>query len=225
MTSRPLHGAPDRGAVPAADRGDRSQRSRAAIGHRDQPRRADDRRRARRRAQGEGAARAAARHSRPHQGQHRHRRQDDDDRRSLALEGVAAARRTPFVVAAAARGRRVILGKTNLSEWANFRSTHSTSGWSGRGGQVKNPVRARSQSVRLELGDRRRDRGEPRGDRRRHRDRRVDRLPVGRQRPRRHQADGRPGQPVAASFRSRTRRTRPARWRAPSPTRRCCSAR
>ena len=33
----------------------------------------------------------------------------------------------------------VILGKTNLSEWANFRSTHSTSGWSGRGGQTKNP--------------------------------------------------------------------------------------
>ena len=33
----------------------------------------------------------------------------------------------------------MILGKTNLSEWANFRSTHSTSGWSGRGGQVKNP--------------------------------------------------------------------------------------
>ena len=33
----------------------------------------------------------------------------------------------------------VILGKTNLSEWANFRSTQSTSGWSGRGGQVKNP--------------------------------------------------------------------------------------
>jgi amidase len=33
----------------------------------------------------------------------------------------------------------VILGKTNLSEWANFRSTHSSSGWSGRGGQTKNP--------------------------------------------------------------------------------------
>ena len=32
----------------------------------------------------------------------------------------------------------VILGKTNLSEWANIRSTHSTSGWSGRGGQTKN---------------------------------------------------------------------------------------
>ncbi|HEY0547381.1 MAG TPA: amidase [Pyrinomonadaceae bacterium] len=33
----------------------------------------------------------------------------------------------------------VILGKTNLSEWANFRSTHATSGWSGRGGQTHNP--------------------------------------------------------------------------------------
>ncbi|MGH8090797.1 MAG: amidase [Rudaea sp.] len=33
----------------------------------------------------------------------------------------------------------VILGKTNLSEWANFRSTHATSGWSGRGGQTRNP--------------------------------------------------------------------------------------
>ena len=33
----------------------------------------------------------------------------------------------------------VVLGKTNLSEWANFRSTHSTSGWSGRGGQTHNP--------------------------------------------------------------------------------------
>ncbi len=33
----------------------------------------------------------------------------------------------------------LILGKTNLSEWANFRSTHSSSGWSGRGGQTRNP--------------------------------------------------------------------------------------
>ncbi len=33
----------------------------------------------------------------------------------------------------------VIIGKTNLSEWANIRSSHSTSGWSGRGGQTKNP--------------------------------------------------------------------------------------
>src|SRR5213075_2125997 len=33
----------------------------------------------------------------------------------------------------------VILGKTNLSEWANFRSNHSSSGWSSRGGQTRNP--------------------------------------------------------------------------------------
>ncbi len=33
----------------------------------------------------------------------------------------------------------IILGKTNMSEWANFRSTHSSSGWSGRGGQTRNP--------------------------------------------------------------------------------------
>src|SRR5207248_5415330 len=36
-------------------------------------------------------------------------------------------------------GGAVILGKTNLSEWANFRSFESTSGWSGRGGQTNNP--------------------------------------------------------------------------------------
>jgi len=44
------------------------------------------------------------------------------------------------VVAARLRAAgAIILGKTNLSEWANFRSTHSSSGWSGRGGQTKNP--------------------------------------------------------------------------------------
>jgi amidase len=50
--------------------------------------------------------------------------------------------RAPQDAAVAARLRAagaLILGKTNLSEWANFRSTHSTSGWSGRGGQTKNP--------------------------------------------------------------------------------------
>ena len=44
------------------------------------------------------------------------------------------------VVAARLRAAgAIILGKTNLSEWANFRSTHATSGWSGRGGQTRNP--------------------------------------------------------------------------------------
>jgi amidase len=57
---------------------------------------------------------------------------------SLALEGSIAAH-DAFVVQRLRAAGVVILGKTNLSEWANFRSTHSTSGWSGRGGQVKNP--------------------------------------------------------------------------------------
>jgi amidase len=44
-----------------------------------------------------------------------------------------------FLVERLRRAGVVILGKTNLSEWANFRSTRSTSGWSSRGGQTKNP--------------------------------------------------------------------------------------
>ncbi len=57
---------------------------------------------------------------------------------SLALEGSIAAR-DAFVAARLREAGAVILGKTNLSEWANFRSSKSTSGWSGRGGQVRNP--------------------------------------------------------------------------------------
>ena len=44
-----------------------------------------------------------------------------------------------FLVRRLREAGAVILGKTNLSEWANFRSSRSTSGWSGRGGQTKNP--------------------------------------------------------------------------------------
>jgi amidase len=44
-----------------------------------------------------------------------------------------------FVAARLRAAGAIILGKTNLSEWANFRSTHSSSGWSGRGGQTRNP--------------------------------------------------------------------------------------
>ena len=57
---------------------------------------------------------------------------------SLALEGSIASR-DAFVAARLREAGAVILGKTNLSEWANFRSSKSTSGWSGRGGQVKSP--------------------------------------------------------------------------------------
>ncbi len=57
---------------------------------------------------------------------------------SLALKDNVSHRDAPMVARLKAAGA-VILGKTNLSEWANIRSTHSTSGWSGVGGLVKNP--------------------------------------------------------------------------------------
>jgi amidase len=57
---------------------------------------------------------------------------------SLALAGVRAARDAHVTERLRAAGA-VIIGKTNLSEWANMRSTHSVSGWSARGGLTLNP--------------------------------------------------------------------------------------
>ncbi|MGE0020770.1 MAG: amidase [Draconibacterium sp.] len=57
---------------------------------------------------------------------------------SLALEGNIA-NIDAFIIKRLRDAGAVLLGKTNLSEWANFRSTTSSSGWSGRGGQVRNP--------------------------------------------------------------------------------------
>lgn len=57
---------------------------------------------------------------------------------SLALVG-AKPPKDSFVAQKLRAAGAVLLGKTNLSEWANIRSSHSTSGWSGRGGLTKNP--------------------------------------------------------------------------------------
>jgi len=57
---------------------------------------------------------------------------------ALALEGNIA-KQDAFIVGKLRAAGAVVLGKTNLSEWANFRSTHSCSGWSSRGGQTKSP--------------------------------------------------------------------------------------
>ena len=68
---------------------------------------------------------------------------DTRDRMSTSAGSLALAQhhaaRDAFLVERLRASGCVILGKTNLSEWANFRSTRSTSGWSGRGGQTRNP--------------------------------------------------------------------------------------
>ena len=57
---------------------------------------------------------------------------------SLALSGHRA-KKDAFIIAQLRAAGAVLLGKTNLSEWANFRSTRSSSGWSSRGRQTRNP--------------------------------------------------------------------------------------
>jgi amidase len=68
---------------------------------------------------------------------------DTHDRMTTTAGSLALGGSTPLQDSFVAKKLRdagaVILGKTNLSEWANFRSSHSTSGWSGRGGQTRNP--------------------------------------------------------------------------------------
>jgi amidase len=68
---------------------------------------------------------------------------DTHDRMTTTAGSLALGGSIPLQDSFVARRLRdagaVILGKTNLSEWANFRSSHSSSGWSGRGGQTKNP--------------------------------------------------------------------------------------
>ncbi len=68
---------------------------------------------------------------------------DTADRMMTSAGSLAMAGSTPsqdaFVAHRLREAGAVILGKTNLSEWANFRSSHSTSGWSSRGGQTRNP--------------------------------------------------------------------------------------
>lgn len=68
----------------------------------------------------------------------------DTGDRMMTTAGAAAlignvASKDAFIVAQLREAGAVLLGKTNLSEWANFRSTRSTSAWSSRGGQTRNP--------------------------------------------------------------------------------------
>jgi len=58
---------------------------------------------------------------------------------SLALLEAPTPKQDAFLVQKLRQAGAIILGKTNLSEWANFRSDNSSSGWSARGGQTRNP--------------------------------------------------------------------------------------
>ncbi|HYV99384.1 MAG TPA: amidase [Gemmatimonadaceae bacterium] len=68
---------------------------------------------------------------------------DSADKMRTSAGSLALAQSTPpkdaFIVERLRAAGAVLLGKTNLSEWANFRSTRSSSGWSGRGGQTRHP--------------------------------------------------------------------------------------
>jgi amidase len=68
---------------------------------------------------------------------------DTADRMRTSAGSLALADSTPsrdaFIVERLRAAGAIVLGKTNLSEWANFRSSKSTSGWSGRGGLTRNP--------------------------------------------------------------------------------------
>ena len=75
------------------------------------------------------------------QGQYRDRRPDDDHRRLLALEGWYAPEDAPLIARLRAAGA-VILGKTNMSEWANFRSTHSSAAGAGAAARQETPTRS-----------------------------------------------------------------------------------
>jgi hypothetical protein len=134
-------------------------------------------------------------------------RRNDDDRPLLGIPIIvkdnvnttgmpttagswALAGSTPgdaFIVKQLKAAGAIIIGKANLSEWANFRSGPSSSGWSGIGGQTNMPY----VLVRLELRLRCRSGCGPRSGGRRHGDGRLDRLSVRSQRRRRDQADTR----------------------------------
>ena len=99
------------------------------------------------------------------------------------------------VVAQLRAAGAVILGKTNLTEFANFITNSNPSGYSGLGGQVLQPARRRPEPERLVLRLRPRGRRRARGRHDRHRDLGLDRQPVGGAGHRRPAADRRPRQP------------------------------
>ena len=207
LTARPAHSA-----LPRSHRRHRPQRPRAQQRHRDQPRRARrspttlDRER-----QSGARPRPAARHPGPAQGQHRHRRPHAARPPARSRWPSRIAPRDAFLVERLREAGAVILGKTNLSEWANFRSTRSTSGWSGRGGLTRNPYVLDRNCCGSSSGSGAAVAANLCAVGGRHRNRRLDRLPV--RRPTASSGSSRRSvwSAAPASSRSRRARTRPGR--------------
>ena len=140
----------------------------------------------RRRGRAGGRARAAQ-GQRRHPGAGRHRR--------VARAAAVAGPTTRTSCSSCTTPARSSSARRTCRSGRTSAPTNSSSGWSAVGGLTEQRLRARPQPVRLVVGLGRRRRGVPRAGRRRHRDRRLDRLPVRRQRRRRAQADPRAGQP------------------------------
>ena len=177
-----------RRAVPRAHLANRRGRAPPSIRHRDQPRRARDRRCPRRGAEGQGRTRTAAWHPGVDQRQHRYRRQDADNRGFPGAGGRACAARCLRGRTTARRRRRATgedeperVGQHSIDE------VHERLERPRRPGEES--LCARSQPVRIELGNRRRDRRQPRRGGCRHRNRWLGRLSLVCCRARRHQAD------------------------------------
>ena len=100
------------------------------------------------------------------------------DHRRIARARRLDRRARRFIVERLRAAGAVILGKTNMSEWANFRSTPLDERLERARRPGEESVRARPQSLRVELGNGSRHRREPCDDWRRHGNRRVDHLPV-----------------------------------------------
>ncbi|MEJ0046491.1 MAG: amidase family protein [Rhodospirillales bacterium] len=107
---------------------------------------------------------------------------------SLALADNMSLRDAAVVARLRAAGA-IVLGKANLSEWANFRGSRAVSGWSGVGGADAQSLRARPIRLRIEQRERGGDCGEHGGGRDRQRNGRIGDLPGQRQWRRRAEAD------------------------------------
>ena len=140
--------------------------------------------------------RPAPRHPDPAQGQHRHRRPHGDDGRLAGARRAAGCRRDAAIVARLRRAGAVILGKANLSEWANFRGFGPPgflNGWSARGGFTRNPYVLDCDPCGSCSGSAVAPAANLCAARGRHRDRRLDRVPGRQQRRGRAQAHARAG--------------------------------